>query len=172
MDCFASRIMKQIPAYMSLHLDPESKGTNALCQPWGREFPYLFSPFCLIGCCLKKVLQEEVDRAILVVTLWCGQPWFPTLPGVCADHPILLPNCENLLINTKQQQHPLVRNQSLKLGAFLVSGNLSRTEAYRRELHPFCWPQSEKAHQPFTQAIGKSGVLGVVKGKQIPLIAI
>jgi hypothetical protein len=171
-DCFASRIMKQISAYMSLQLDPESKGTNALYQPWDREFPYLFPPFCLIGCCLRKILQEKVEKAILVVPLWSGQPWFPALLEVCADHPVLLPNCENLLTNAERQQHPLVRNQSLKLGAFLVSGKGSRTSAYQKELLPFCWPQSVKVRQPFTQAIGTSGVLGAVKGRQVPLLAI
>jgi len=41
-DCFASRIMKKLHAYMSLSPDPEYQAVNALYQDW-EDFNYLFS---------------------------------------------------------------------------------------------------------------------------------
>ena len=171
-DCFASRIMRQVPNYMSLNLDSESKGTNAMYQTWHTEYPYLFPPFCLIGQSLQKLKREQVEKATLIVPLWSGQVWFPSLLEMVIDHPLLLENREDMLTDTEGLPHPLVMNQTLRLGAFLVSGNLMKQKDYQKGLHSFSWDQSVKEQPTFTQATGKNGILGVVKGKQIPLIAI
>ncbi len=170
LDCFASRAMKQLPDYLSLQADPESKGSNALFHPWNKEFAYLFPPFCLLGRCLKKIQKEKVEQALLIAPLWSNQPWFPSLLGLCIDPPVLLPNIRNLLTNTEGENHPLVSNRSLKLGAFLVSGNLSKIREFQTEL-PLCsWDLNEVQQLTSIGAPGTSGVLGVVKERLIPLL--
>jgi hypothetical protein len=171
-DCFASRLMHQLPSYFSLDVDPECKAQNALYQPWHREFPYLFPPFCLIGRCLKKLNREGVNQALLVVPLWTGQPWFPLLLEMCRDHPVLLPNLPNLLQDSEENPHPLIESQTLMLGAFLVTGVSSRQKDYRRGLRNFFWNQGGRAPMTFTPRSGIDGVLGVAKGKQIPLLTL
>jgi hypothetical protein len=172
LDCFASRALKQLPNYLSLETDPESKGSNALFHPWNKGFPYLFPPFCLIGRCLKKIRREEVDLALLIAPLWMNQPWFPSLLELCVSLPLLLPNLENLLTNIDEEPHPLVLNGSLKMGAFLVSGNPSRIRAFQTELPHCSWDLNETQQLTSTVVPGTDGVLGAVRGRLIPLLAL
>jgi len=171
-DCFASRALKQLPNYLSLHADPESQGSNALFHPWNKGFPYLFPPFCLLGHCLKKIRKEKAERVLLIAPLWSNQPWFPSLLELCTDLPVLLPNIENLLTNTEGQNHPLVLNRSLKLGAFLVSGNPSRTREFQTGLPRCSWDPRETQQLSSIGAPGRGGVLGVVNERLIPLLAL
>jgi hypothetical protein len=172
LDCFASRAMKHLDNYLSLQMDPESKGSNALFHPWNREVPYLFPPFCLLGRCLKKIRKERVERAILIAPIWTGQPWFPSLLELCIDHPVLLPGSEELLAGPEGEPHPLTLNGTLKLGAFLVSGNLLKTKAFQNEL-PLCsWDLRENRQLASIVTSGTDGVLGVVNGRLIPLLAL
>ena len=171
-DCFASRLMHQLPSYFSLDVDPECLAQNALYQPWHKEFPYVFPPFCLIGRCLKKLNQEGVPQALFVAPLWTGQPWFPLLLEMCVDHPVWLPNLHNLLQDSNEQPHPLIVGQTLKLGAFMVTGVSSRQKEYRRGLKNFSWNQGGRPPICCTPTIGKNGVLGVSKGKQIPFLTL
>ena len=172
LDCFASRAMKQLQAYMSFQPDPESRGSNALFHPWNEEFPYLFPPFCLLGRCLRKIQRERVPRAILIAPLWTGQPWFPPLLNSCIDCPLLLPLTSCLLTNLEGAPHPLVENKTLKLGAFLVSGWPSKAREFQTGL-PLCsWDLRENQQLTSTVVHGRDGVLGALNGKLIPLIAL
>ena len=171
-DCFASRAMKQLPAYMTLLRDPESKGSNALYNLWNRDFPYLFPPFCLIGRCLKKIRLEKVGQAIFIAPLWTGQPWFPSLLSLCIDHPRILPERTDLLTDSKGFPHPLLLKGSLRMGAFLVSGNPTKPAEYQSELRPSSWGQLETLQLTSMVRHGRNGTLGVVNGRLIPLLAL
>jgi hypothetical protein len=169
-DCFATRTMRQVERYTSRRLDPFSEGSNGLYQPWRNEFPYLFPPFCLIGQVLRKVQREKVEQAILIAPLWAGQPWFPSLLEMCVQHPLQLPLSPDLLTNQEGQSHPLVQNQTLLMGAFLVSGNPSRTRDYLKGLPASSWGQNETRRSSLTSRVGKSGILGALRGKLIPIM--
>ena len=170
-DCFASRTMQQLPKYMSLLPDPGAIAQNAMVQDWSKTFVYLFPPFCMIGRALKKLRKQEVRKAILIAPIWQGQTWFPMLLEQCREDPIKLKNRENLLTNNQQQTHPLIQSKNLSLGAFLVTGVPSKAEEYRRRLpHSSLMPEKE-AQQVLTLHPGKNGILGVCKGKLIPLMA-
>ena len=50
------------------------------------------------------------------------------------DLPVLLPHSPHVLVNPAGQIHPLVRNNSLRLAAWRVSGNPLKTEEFQRKL--------------------------------------
>ena len=114
--------MHKVPLYMSLNPDPDCVATNALYQDWG-SFPYLFPPFCLIGRILKILKERQTPKAIVIAPLWPGQPWFSVLLTMIISEPICLSRQKGLLRNHMREPHPLIKNNSLHLAAFLVSGN-------------------------------------------------
>lgn len=120
----------------------------------------------------KKLLKEKVEKALMIAPFWSGQPWFPLLLEMCIDHPVLLPKTTHLLTDTNGLPHPLMENGSLKLGAFLVSVNLSKQRDYQAGLPLFLWNPDVKVQPRLTHITGRNGVAGVVKGKRVPLVAV
>ena len=92
-----------------------------------------FSPFSLIGLVLKKV---QVDQAnlILITPVWQTQAWYPKVLQMSIRRPILIPNCQKLLVNPMGEEHPLVLNKSLKLVAWTVSGVDWKVREFRKTL--------------------------------------
>ena len=74
----------------------EILAVDALSISWTDQHPYLFPPFALIGKCLQKILQEEVE-ALLIAPVWQTQIWYPTLLGMLVEKLVLLPNTQNIL---------------------------------------------------------------------------
>ena len=167
-DCFASRIMRKLPLYISLNPDPESLTTNALYQNWGK-YPYLFPPFCLMGRVLKILINQETPKALLIAPLWPGQPWFPILLSMLIAEPILIPQKRNSLLNHMQESHPLVLNQTLHLAAFLVSGNNWRSRVFQNQLPVLWYRPGEQVQHMLTKRLGESGSCGVIRNRWIPL---
>ena len=162
-DCFASRIMHKVPLYMSLNPDPDCVATNALYQDWG-SFPYLFPPFCLIGRILKILKERQTPKAIVIAPLWPGQPWFSVLLTMIISEPICLSRQKGLLRN-----HPLIKNNSLHLAAFLVSGNNFKSRAFLSQLPKLCSKLGDQALHVLTKPLGKNGFCGVMSDRLIPL---
>ena len=59
---FASRILHQIPAYMSCRLDPVCKVRYAFQSSWTRMRSYVFPPFSLVGRVLSKVQRDQTTH--------------------------------------------------------------------------------------------------------------
>ena len=98
---FASRLTAQLPAYMSWRPDPGAIATDALSHSWSTRQCYAFPPFSLVGRCLAKVKQEEVQSLVLVAPIWSTQPWFPLLLAMASQPPMLLLSTPTLLISPR-----------------------------------------------------------------------
>ena len=119
---------------------------------------------------MKRLTLDKVEKAILIAPIWTTQPWFPMILEQLIQIPRLLPIRKNLLKNAGDQNHPLIKNGQLRLGAFLVTGIPSKAEDFRKHL-PISWQTPEKtAQQQFTNRPGENGVLGVIEDIWIPLI--
>ena len=62
-------------------------------------------------------------KALLIVApTWQSQVWYPALPRMSIDKPLLLPHHPHLLLNHQAQIHPLITNKTLRLAVWMVSG--------------------------------------------------
>jgi hypothetical protein len=54
---------------------------------WKDLHPYLFPPFTIIPRILSKIKTDTVDKAIITVSLWPSQLWFPLLISLIVSFP-------------------------------------------------------------------------------------
>lgn len=166
-DLFADRTNHQLPIYMSWLPDPGAKAFDALAHPWTGLTAYAFPPFCLIPQCLNKIMTEKVT-VVMITPAWSAQPWYTTLLHMSIQDPILLPIFPQILTSTMSQTHPLVQNNSLRLVAWLVSGDPLAQWNYQKLLKTFSLTRGDEELTKLTIRPGISGVAGVCKGKLIP----
>ena len=135
-DLFASRLNAQLPRYVSWKPDPGAEAVDALSLCWGGTTFYAFPPFCIIGKCLKKVLEDEAE-GMMIVPKWPTQPWFSQLLHMLVSDPILLPKSSTLLtLPGTQYIHPL--HDKLDLICCRLSGNPLRVQEYQQRLQTSC----------------------------------
>ena len=167
-DLFSSRLSHQLPRYMSRQSEPPSEARNALQQNWNHMFPYAFPPFNLIRQTLKKVMKHGIDM-LLIAPLWVAQPWYPQLLAMAVKNPILRPQQLNLLTNPGGMTHPLLQNMTLKLTAWLISGNSYKVQAFQSRLPILSLTQEQQAQEAITMQTGKSSLADVVNNRLIHL---
>jgi len=160
-DLFASRTSHQVPRYMSWKLDPYSQGRDAFQIMWKHLEAYAFPPFSLIPRVLQKVQLEQAS-IMLITPAWQTQAWYPRVLQMCVQNPILIPKRKDLLLNPDQEVHPLVRNQSLQLVAWKISGKSFLQMAYQKKLSLLSQVQEGKAPSLITIRPGESLVAGVL----------
>ena len=80
-DLFASRLNYQVPRYVSWKPDPGAEAVDAFSLDWNKLKFYAFPPFCLVGRCIQKIMQDKA-QGILVVPNWTTQAWFPFLKDI------------------------------------------------------------------------------------------
>lgn len=165
-DLFADRLNHHLQSYVSWKPDPFAWRTDAFSFHWGDLEGYAFPPFALIARCLAKVKADNA-RLVMIAPVWGAQPWFPQLLKLTTSAPILLPPMRNLLKGPEGEDHPLLVTESLTLAAWKVSGVDTETKEFQQELPTFYWTQEDQARNPLTRVAGKSGLAGVVNGKQI-----
>ena len=66
-DLFVSRLNKQLECFVSWFPEPGSFSVNAFPMSWSGFSPYLFPPFNLVGKVLNKVVQDSVEKALIVL---------------------------------------------------------------------------------------------------------
>ena len=66
-DLFASKDNHQLENYVSFKPDPNAVAIDAFALSWRNIDCYLFPPFSVISSVLKKLVEEEVRFALLVV---------------------------------------------------------------------------------------------------------
>lgn len=165
-DLFASRTSHQFKPYMSLKPDPYCVAVDAMQQPWYHRFLYAFPPFSLIGRVLKKTETNQATL-ILIAPIWTTQPWYPVLLDMAIQEPILLPTINELLRNPKGEFHHLIENQSLQLGAWLISGDQTQRINFRKRLPSSFQDQERREHAIVTSQPGRNFVAGVIEGRLI-----
>ena len=105
---------------------------------------------------------------ILVAPTWQSQAWYSVLLSMCIHNPFLLPHRKDLLLDPLAKTHPLVVNQTLKLAAWLVSGNHSHQKTFQTKLQSLYQIPEEKVQSLLTNRPGASGLAGVVNRRLIP----
>ena len=130
---------------------------------------YAFPPFALIGRCLQKIRQERAT-VVLIAPVWPTEAWYPWLPEMLMQCPILLPSHRSLLQDPFDREHPLLIKKQLELAAWKVSGVPTQVQAFQAELQRLSRQGGGKEPiQPISQA-GLNGPAGVIEGVSIPFM--
>ena len=104
---------------------------------------------------------------ILIAPVWQSQPWYPQLMELLVAKPRLLPVKMDLLTNPRKEVHPLVRNNSLRLAAWKVSGKDFMCKEFQQGLPTLSQNLGDQDQQKITSRPGKSGLAGVLGQKLI-----
>ena len=83
-------------------------------------------------------------------------------------NPILLPKTPLLLKTPVGETHPLVKNGTLQLAAWIISGKHCVTQAYQKQLPNLSQNVADPHLQKITNQPGKSGLAGALGEKLIP----
>ncbi|KAK4321821.1 hypothetical protein Pmani_007448 [Petrolisthes manimaculis] len=163
-DLFASRINTQLPSYVSWKPDPYAKYTNAFTIDWSNLNSYVFPPFSIIGRTLKKILEDKAT-SLTILPLWPTQVWFPMALQLLTAPPVLLPRDSLVLPQDPSRVHP--QAPKLILTAMILSGNPSKTKAFRRKLLNFCFCRRDQTLNHSMGVIAIDGCHFVSAGKLI-----
>ncbi|KAK3870169.1 hypothetical protein Pcinc_024571 [Petrolisthes cinctipes] len=161
-DLFASRINAQLPSYISWKPDPYAKYSNTFTIDWSNMYSYAFPHFSIIGRTLKRILEDKAT-SLAILLLWPTQVWFPMAFELLTAPPVLLP-CASLVL-----PHGLSRVLSqapkLILTAMILSGDPSKTKAFRRKLLNFCFSRGDQTLNHSMGLLSKDGCHFVSAGK-------
>ena len=119
-DLFATRLNTQLPHFISLRHDPESKGVNAFTLSWENLSFYAFPPFIYIPKVLQKVWHDKAE-GILVVPDWPNQLWYTQYTEMIIKEITLLSR-PDLLTRASQTNIRHTMHQPLQLRAAIISG--------------------------------------------------
>ena len=128
--------LKTFPSHPSLYgLETRSIQSSHGCTATKMvtSLPLCFPPFSLVGRVVAKVRAEKVCM-VLITPAWQTQPWYGQLLQMSVQTPILLPLVSNLLVDPQGAIHPLVKNGSLKLVAWKISGRIWQMREYQKGL--------------------------------------
>lgn len=162
-DLFASRLNNQLDEFVSWFPEPGALHCNAFTMEWKDYSPYIFPPFSLVGKVINKIVQEKVERAILIFPFWKSQSWFPLLLDNICSLPVRLPRHKDLLVLPHDGTcHPLGR--SMRIIAVVLSGRRSVVEDFRQQLQISSSAHGDLAQGSSTVVHGTSGLFGIVSG--------
>ena len=162
-DLFASRLNKQLDTFVSWYPEPGSFHCNAFTMSWNGYTPYIFPPFCLIGKIINKIVQEKVEKAILVFPFWRSQSWFPLILDNMCSFPVRLPRHKDLLcLPHSREIHPLSRQ--MRILAVEISGRRYLVEEFQQKLQMSSLTPGAKELENSTKLLGECGVFGTVSG--------
>ena len=165
-DLFASRINTQLEKCVSWFPDPGALASDAFSISWSDfTMPYIFPPFSVIPNVLKKVEEDKVSMAIMIVPMWHTQPWFPRLLNCLIEKPVKLPFRKDLLRLVHNNELHSMNKRKLFLVAVVVSGNLLKIRAFQNKLETFYCSHGDPPHQSSMNINGENGIFGVVNEK-------
>lgn len=166
-DLFSSRNNRQLDRFVTWFPEPGPCFVDAFAISWNQLSPYIFPPFTLIGKVMNKIVQDQVDRALIVCVWWPSQPWFPMFLEQLCDFPVRLPRHRDLLVlRHSGQLHPL--GKRLKILAAVVSGVPSRIRDFRVRLRSLSSGHGHLEPGSSTSTLGKSGICGTISSLPVP----
>jgi hypothetical protein len=163
-DLFASRLNKKLDKFVSWRPDPASFAIGAFSLSWHKWYSYIFPPFSLLPAVLKKLQYERAD-AIVILPIWPTQLWFPRALQMAVDTPRILPRQSIYQPQDLTRQHPL--EKKMLLAAVRLSGNLSATEDFQRQLSLSSPSHGESQRRNNTVALSRNGSSFVTMGRLI-----
>ena len=169
LDLFATSHNAKLPLFCSRIAEPGALTMDAFSLSWEQWETYAFPPIPLIPRVLTK-LQTDKASMILVAPMWPRRPWFPQLLLLSCDVPRILPLSPHLLSQTLQAGVLYHQNTTtLRLVAWRLSGDSSKTKAFRSRLSTSC---SHPEGRPLVESMTHDGMplsAGAVHGTLIPL---
>lgn len=168
-DLFASRLNCQLDNFVSWSFDPKASFTDAFSISWSNFKPYIFPPFSLIGRIVNKIIQDNVEKAILVVPFWPTQNWFPLILSHLISLPVRLPRHDDLVVMPHTGQlHPLLKR--LNLTVCIVSGRHSSVKDFQLNLQTSSSIHGDRLPLDSMNMRGGSSCFGVVGTTSIPFV--
>lgn len=166
-DLFASRLNRQVDDFVSWFPEPGSMHTDAFTLCWQGYMPYIFPPFNLVGRVINKIVEDRLEKAIIVIPFWKSQSWFPVVLDCISSFPVRLPRHKDLLcLPHDGSRHPLSR--SMRIIAVEVSGMRYRAEAFRQQLRESSSVRGKTGLDGNTNMRGTNGWFGIDSGLAIP----
>ena len=166
-DLFASRLNFQVLVFASWSFDPVASFTDTFTFSWSDMKPYTFPPFSLIGKVIDKILSDKVIdkilsdtviKAIIIVSFWPTQSWFPLLISALVSLPARIPRHTDLLkMPHTGELHPMKRR--LNLVARVISGDICAVKDFRRTLSVQSSPHGGQQQLNGINFTGKVGYL-------------
>ena len=167
-DMFASYLNYQKPEYVSFYPDKLVVAIDAFMLNWNNyQNIYLFPPFSVICRTLQKLVQDKVNRLVLITPIWPTQVWFSTLLHLISEQSYILPKKCIQLPKQTDKKHPI---RNLQLGAFVLSGKISKVEGYQRFLLMSLCSHGENQLASSMGHISKNGCYFQIRKKVIHLI--
>lgn len=168
-DLFASRNNYQIDRFVSWFPQPGAWAVDAFSFSWKNLKPYIFPPFSLISRILNKILDDEVEKALLVVPHWISQSWFPLLLSVIISLPVRIPRHRDVLtLPHNGQFHPMGRATSLV--GVIVSGDVLKVGDFQQTLPTLLNTHGDQELKNSTPWLGGNGVFGFYHDKVIQCV--
>ena len=96
-DLFATRFNHKLPQYVSPVPDPKALAIDALEMNWSGLLLYSFPPTALCPLVVKKFINSQSCRILVVAPLRETEEWLQDLLALSIRRPVALPPKENLL---------------------------------------------------------------------------
>ena len=166
LDLFATRLNNRLPVFVSPMADPLAVDVDAMSMSWRGMHAYAFPPFVLLGRVLEKVFKDHLCEMILVAPKWPNHSWYVILLELLVDSPLVLPLREDLLFqpHNHRRHRPL---PSVCLHAWRLSSDLSKIEAFRRQLPIRSRAGVGNPHVLSTTASGGCSLVGVLGNRWV-----
>ena len=170
-DLFASNQNAKLPLFCTRTPEPGSIRTDALQLHWGGWETYAFPPIPLIPKVLTKIRTDRAST-ILIAPMWPRRLWYPQLLSLSCECPRVLPLFPKLLSQVIMDQGKLLHpdTTTLRLVAWKLSGDSSKSKGFRTRLSQSCWQPDDPQHGGSTTLAGKPSLAGAILGTPIPLL--
>ena len=119
----------------------------------------------------EKVLKHRI-KIIIITPIWVTQSWYPLLLKMSIQEPLILLDRIYILKNPQGEYHPLIQNSSMRLAAWLISGNPQDQQRFLRQLPNSSRMPGLQALEEITSRPGIGSVAGVFQNKLIRFTAI
>ena len=104
-DLIASFVTHELKPNVSAPYDPLALHDDAFSLAW-RGCIYIYSPICLIGKVVDKLIADEVEVALLITLFWPGLPCIPVIFQLLITDPVYIPvGCLEGVIPTRHRFH-------------------------------------------------------------------
>ena len=103
----------------------------------------------------------------MIAPTWQSQTWYPELIRLSIKNLLLLPQHPNLLTNPQGETNTLLQNQTMRLAAWIITGNIRLRKEFKKRLQTLSCHQEERV---LTQNIVRPGIswlAGVINRKLI-----
>lgn len=168
-DLFASENNFKVNKFVSRYFCEKAWKTDAFTFSWHNLRPYIFPPICLISRIINKIIEDRVEQSIIIFPLWQTQSWFSLLLSRIISIPIRLPKHKDL-ITTGESRQPI--QSKVTLVAAAISGKEQRVMDFQRKLDLCFFQPGDNPPLNNTTLRGSSSILGVIKGREIPIVSL